>query len=53
MKSAPALEPTTSVLYAALAAVTDNVNQSKGDRDLAGWLPPPRVVRAEVFGGGA
>jgi hypothetical protein len=26
--------------YATLIAVTDNVNQSKGDRDPAGWLPP-------------
>lgn len=27
-------------LGGALIAVTDNVNQSKGDRDPAGWLPP-------------
>ena len=26
--------------YASLIAVTDNVNQSKGDRDPADWMPP-------------
>ncbi|WP_395690634.1 HNH endonuclease family protein [Nocardioides sp.] len=28
-----------------LVAVTDNVNQSKGDRDVAEWLPDHRVCR--------
>ena len=28
-----------------LVAVTDNVNQSKGDRDVAEWLPERRVCR--------
>jgi hypothetical protein len=27
-----------------LLAVTDNVNQSKGDQDVAEWLPPRRSV---------
>jgi hypothetical protein len=31
--------------YATLIAVTDNVNQSKGDRDPAGWLPPRAASR--------
>src|SRR5665648_316786 len=30
---------------AALIAVTDNVNQAKGDRDPAGWLPPRTAAR--------
>ena len=38
-------------VHAALVAVTDNVNQPKGHRDLAGWLPPRGVVRVEVFSG--
>ncbi|WP_329011023.1 HNH endonuclease family protein [Micromonospora rifamycinica] len=29
----------------ALAAVTDNVNQAKGDQDPAGWLPPYAAAR--------
>lgn len=29
-----------SVIRPQLLAVTDNVNQSKGDDDLAEWLPP-------------
>jgi hypothetical protein len=29
----------------ALVAVTDNVNQSKGDQDLAEWLPARQVCR--------
>jgi putative cell wall-binding protein len=32
-------------LPAALEAVTDNVNQSKSDRDPANWLPPMTSVR--------
>lgn len=31
--------------YATLIAVTDNVNQSKGDRDPAVWLPPRTAAR--------
>ena len=38
-------------VHAALVAVTDNVNQPKGHRDLAGWLPPRGVVRVKVFSG--
>ena len=30
---------------ATLIAVTDNVNQAKGDRDPAGWLPPRTAAR--------
>ena len=30
---------------ASLVAVTDNVNQSKGDRDPAAWLPPRAAAR--------
>ena len=32
-------------LSATLVAVTDNVNQSKGDRDPASWLPPRTSTR--------
>jgi hypothetical protein len=32
---------------ATLDAVTDNVNQSKGDRDPAGWLPPLTGARCD------
>jgi len=32
-------------LSATLIAVTDNVNQAKGDRDPAGWLPPRTAAR--------
>jgi hypothetical protein len=31
--------------YATLIAVTDNVNQAKGDRDPAAWLPPRTASR--------
>ena len=31
--------------YATLIAVTDNVNQSKGDKDPAQWLPPRKAAR--------
>ncbi len=34
-------------LDTALEAVTDNVNQSKGDRDPAAWLPPLAAVHCE------
>ncbi|KAI7537154.1 hypothetical protein KC331_g11071 [Hortaea werneckii] len=30
-----------------LLAVTDNINQSKGDRDLAEWLPPREAYQCE------
>ena len=30
---------------AALIVVTDHVNQAKGDRDPAGWLPPRTAAR--------
>jgi hypothetical protein len=33
-----------------LAAVTDNVNQSKGDKDVAEWLPPVSDVRCRYIG---
>ena len=38
-------------LYAALAAITDNVSESKGDWDQFGALTSRGVVRAEVFSG--
>jgi hypothetical protein len=40
-------------LYAALAAITDNVSESKGDWDQFGALTSRGVVRAEVFSGAA
>ncbi|NJC69249.1 HNH endonuclease [Planosporangium thailandense] len=33
-----------------LAAVTDNVNQSKGDRDPAAWMPPYAGARCRYLG---
>jgi hypothetical protein len=30
-----------------LLAVTDNINQSKGDQDLAEWLPPLQTYQCE------
>jgi hypothetical protein len=32
-----------------LAAVTDNVNQAKGDKDVAEWLPPSSSVRCRYI----
>jgi len=40
-------------LYAALAAITDDVSESKGDWDPFGSLTSRGVVRAEVFSGAA
>jgi hypothetical protein len=37
----------TSVTRPQLLAVTDNVNQSKGDGDLAEWLPPRTAYQCE------
>jgi hypothetical protein len=34
-----------------LAAITDDVNQSKGDRDPAGWLPPYPPARCRYVAG--
>ena len=30
-----------------LLSVTDNVNESKGDQDLASWLPPRTAFQCE------
>ena len=36
-----------SVTRPQLLSVTDNINQSKGDRDLAEWLPPREAYQCE------
>ena len=36
-----------SITRPQLLAVTDNINQSKGDRDLAEWLPPREAYQCE------
>lgn len=36
-----------SITRPQLLAVTDNVNQSKGDQDLAEWLPPREAYQCE------
>jgi len=36
-----------SVTRPQLLSVTDNVNESKGDRDLAEWLPPLTAYQCE------
>ncbi|RMY98661.1 hypothetical protein D0862_07477 [Hortaea werneckii] len=37
----------SSITRPQLLAVTDNINQSKGDRDLAEWLPPREAYQCE------
>lgn len=36
-----------SITRPQLLAVTDNVNQSKGDKDVAEWLPPREAYQCE------
>ena len=36
-----------SLTHPQLLAVTDNINQSKGDQDLAEWLPPREEYQCE------